>query len=133
MCTKVNIPPSQKFTISYTTEQNEVINVEDDADLQIAYAIALSGSKSLRLNINLENAPVKLIQPVPQVKVSEAPEMVVQPPSVPVEQQIFEDKDEEFKGKKGKNGGKKGNGVPRKALKSLIQHEMEKQSRLIFQ
>lgn len=39
---------------------------------------------------------------------------------------------EAWKGRKGKCGGKKGNGVPRKALKWMIQNEMDKQSRVIF-
>lgn len=34
---------------------NEYIMVEDDADLQVAYAVAISGSKKLKFNIDLGN------------------------------------------------------------------------------
>jgi hypothetical protein len=68
-----------------------------------------------------------IVQPVPHREIFTIVENVPRPisVSVPIEEQINtlteeKDKDEEVKGKKGKCGGKKGNGVPRKALKSLI-------------
>jgi hypothetical protein len=149
MCDKNGVDSARNFKINYKTEENEAIDVEDDADLEVAYAIALSVSSAVKFNIVLAKQILNNIQPVGQSKIVEpvpSPKIVTivenapmpMPVSVPIEEQINmlieeKEKDEEVKGKKGKCGGKKGNGVPRKALKSLIQHEMEKQSRNIFQ
>jgi hypothetical protein len=44
MCDKNGVDGARTFKINYQTEHDEAIDVEDDADLEVAYAIALSGS-----------------------------------------------------------------------------------------
>jgi hypothetical protein len=110
LCDKNGVSTECDFKITYQTEHDEAIDVEDDADLQVAYAIALSGSKQLRFNIALTNEVVKPKQAATPMEVQ----------TEPVAQ--IDDKDllDDVKARKGKFGAKKNNGVPRKALKSLI-------------
>lgn len=78
---------------------------------------------------------VMVQQPEPQNSFVLVPkeEPVAQP--IPVAAPVEEVKIEEVKAKKGKNGEKKNKptiGMPRQALRSLIQQELEKQSTIIF-
>ena len=69
---------------------------------------------------------------VPQV---EEPQPIIE--SAPVIEEVKEEATgiacQAEPARKGRCGGKKGNGFPRRALKSLIQQEMEKQSRIVFE
>ena len=56
MLTKTPLPEGTAFTLSYKDSSEDVCQVEDDNDLQMAYAIALSDSKKLKLNIELSLA-----------------------------------------------------------------------------
>lgn len=87
--------------------------VEDDDDLKLAFAIAMSDTKKLTL----------AIKPVDQVA------------SVPKESTVS-DNDEEMKQEPATGQKKckkdKVKGIPRKALKNLINNELEKQAQEVF-
>ena len=53
LCDKNGVPGSQKFVINYRPEDQEPIIVKDDADLQTAYALALSGTQAIKFQIKL--------------------------------------------------------------------------------
>ena len=52
MATKEGVSIKAPLTISYTDADNELICVEDDSDLQMAYCIALSTDGKIKFIIN---------------------------------------------------------------------------------
>lgn len=84
--------------------------VEDNDDLDLAFAIAMSDGKKISFSIKPTSAPVAS---------SVEPKME------------DEEMKEEQPDKSHKKGGK-GKGMPRKALKNLINNELEKQAKEVF-
>ena len=80
IATKEGVNKKSPLTISYNDADNEIIRVEDDSDLQMAYCIALSSDKKIKFIINYPQAAPKInIQPV---EVIPAPLVVIQAPVV---------------------------------------------------
>jgi prephenate dehydratase len=50
---KLQIPKVSSFNIVYFDSDNERIKVEDDSDLQMAYAVALSADGKLKFHIEI--------------------------------------------------------------------------------
>jgi len=72
MATKEGVSIKAPLTISYTDADNELICVEDDSDLQMAYCVALSTDGKIKFIINYPQANLKakippLVMPVPVV------------------------------------------------------------------
>ena len=92
------------------------IIVEDGDDLELAFAIAQSNTMKLIFQIKSTGAEA----PVSSEAQSQSP--------------LMQD-DEEMKDSapcRGKRGGKGGKGMPRKALKNLINNELDKQAKDVF-
>ena len=156
LCDKNDVPAERKFKITYFDTDNEKVHLLEQDDLDVAYAIAIGGNQKLKFMIELERdkseanaqamaaslmqsnqlAQSIVIENVQPLKSEAAMSTQV----TEIASMIEETKDQGaqpseegmFKGKRGERGGRK-NGMPRKALKSLIQQEMERQSREIFQ
>ena len=76
------IPKVSKFNIVYFDSENERIKVEDDSDLQLAYAVALSSDGKIKFHIE-----IGAVQASPQ---AQKPEPVAKPsPQVIPEPFIF--------------------------------------------
>ena len=52
MANKEGVNKKTPLTISYNDADNELIRVEDDSDLQMAYIIALTSDKKIKFIIN---------------------------------------------------------------------------------
>ena len=52
MANKEGVNKKTSLTISYNDADNELIRVEDDSDLQMAYIIALTSDKKIKFIIN---------------------------------------------------------------------------------
>jgi hypothetical protein len=50
---KLAIPKVSKYNVVYFDSDNERIKVEDDSDLQLAYAMALSGEGKVKFHIEI--------------------------------------------------------------------------------
>lgn len=86
ICNKADVDKAEKITIFYMDCDNDKVGVADDADLQMAYALALSADKKVKFLIELPNLkkvelaksvsalPVEQVKPVPtEVKPIEEP------------------------------------------------------------
>jgi len=87
MATKEGVSKKAPLTISYTDADNELIRVEDDSDLQMAYCIALSTDGKIKFVINYPQADLKanippLVMPVPVVVEEVKQESKPEPPKM---------------------------------------------------
>lgn len=101
--------------ITYIDADGDNVEVMDQSDL----TLAMQGRNAITFQVSNAGAPKMQPQPVSQPVVEE----MIKTESRPEEE-------EKVEGKKGKKPGK---GMNRKALKNLIQQELEKQSKKIFQ
>jgi hypothetical protein len=107
-CIKKLSPQSGEvsFRVRYEDIDGLQVVVDDDSDLEIAYTLCLSSSKKIRFLVEIADQKAEQTTSAMQVDSAEQVEEVV-------------------KGKKGKSHVNK-NGLPRKALKKLIQDELMK-------
>lgn len=141
MCDKFDVPAQRKFKITYLDAGDDKITIMEQDDLDVAYAIAIGGSMKLKFFIELSSNKVFQSQTMAaslmnndvlaqSMLFTEVPIKNDAPISMgtdPMDEGLLEENKEQLNaadegciGKKIKSGGKK-NGMPRKALKSLIQ------------
>ena len=98
MATKEGVDKKAPLTISYNDADNELIRVEDDSDLQMAYCIALSSDGKIKFIINYPQVAPKvnipqLVIPAPvvteEVKQESKPEPPKMVPQVKEHQNCF--------------------------------------------
>ena len=101
----------QSLIIRYIDQDGESVIIEDDNDLEMAYSVAFGADKRIKLIVESEQAVLTQSQaqaPIvqyPDVHMPDADEV-----SVPVKKQKAQKEDA---------------GIPRKALKNLIQKELQ--------
>lgn len=87
VCSKAGVDPSVKIHLKYFDADNETVRVEDDSDLQLAYASALSSDKRVKFQIELNGAKQASPDSVNEAKPVQQPIIeVVQP----IQQRIIE-------------------------------------------
>lgn len=59
MCNNAQIPSSEKLQIFYIDTDNEKIAIQDDSDLQMAYALAITSDKRVKFMIETPNCSTK--------------------------------------------------------------------------
>jgi len=113
--------------IKYKDLDGDWVVIEDEGDLELAYTVAMTGDKRITFMVfkpdQQASIPEKAEEPSKQ-KASEDVEMAAGDKDdfvVPVKQR---------RGKKNDGGNK---GIPRKALKNLIAHELEMQAKETFE
>jgi len=87
MATKEGVDKKAPLTISYNDADNELIRVEDDSDLQMAYCIALSCDGKIKFIINYPQVAPKvnippLVIPAPVVTEEVKQESKPEPPKM---------------------------------------------------
>ena len=110
--------------LRYHDGDNWVI-VEDDQDLELAFAIATSCSNKLIFSIKPASSSLGFTQSM----VSTSAATATQATGADEE---MKDEGQQATGHKKGRGGDKVKGIPRKALKNLINNELEKQSQEVF-
>lgn len=98
MATKEGVDKKAPLTISYNDADDELIRVEDDSDLQMAYCIALSSDGKIKFIIDYPQVAPKvnispLVIPAPvaveEVKQESKPELPKMVPQVKEHQNCF--------------------------------------------
>ena len=87
VCSKAGVDPSVKIHLKYFDADNERVGVEDDSDLQLAYASALSSDKRVKFQIELNGAKQASPDSVNEAKPVQQPIIEV---AQPVQQPIIE-------------------------------------------
>lgn len=149
MCDKHDVPATRQFKLTYLDASNDKIALMEQDDLEVAYAVAICSSNKLKFTIELEKDRAEQSQQMaaslmqsnalatsmtmPSTERTEVPSLKMDSIGTDAKEDVvMMDQQQPMFGKPGKMGGRKG-GMPRRALKSLIQQEMERQSREIFQ
>lgn len=60
MCTTSDLNTADKMKVFYIDTDNEKIAIEDDSDLQMAYALALTSDNKVKFMIESNNSKVSL-------------------------------------------------------------------------
>lgn len=91
VCNRSGVDKSTKIHFNYVDADNEKIGVEDDSDLQMAYALALSSDKKVKFNIELLDVkPTAPVEVVPEkIEEPKAVEPVIEEPK-PIEEPVQE-------------------------------------------
>lgn len=101
------------FQLRYQDIDRVNVVVEDDSDLDIAYTLALSGDKKIVFHI----------QETEDLKKPQKPQSDVE---------MVEMIDTEQTSKKASKQAYGKNGIPRKALRTMIKNQMENQAKTVF-
>ena len=114
----------EECLLRYHDGDNWVI-VEDESDLELAFAIATSTTSKLIFSIKPASPASSLGFAQSQVSTSATVQATVA-------DEEMRDEGQQATGHKKGRGGDKVKGIPRKALKNLINNELEKQSQEVF-
>ena len=115
----------EECLLRYHDGDNWVI-VEDESDLELAFAIATSTTSKLIFSIKPASPPASSLG-FAQSQVSTSATV-----QATVADEEMRDEGQQATGHKKGRGGDKVKGIPRKALKNLINNELEKQSQEVF-